>query len=207
MIARNAYNIVMRKIVRDNRRIAIFRLTGRCNQKCLFCCQKGRGLGEEPGIERVKKDLAGLRRESIGSVVFMHGESLLRKDLPEIVEYCREIGFGLIGIATNGTRLDDADFLEKLLLRGMNMIEISIHSHLEEPANLISGRSFTWEKQRIALENLARAQHRVNGRQRTVESDVHDAAAHRDHLAGVILHSHVVRVVYESFLIRDAAFR
>lgn len=83
----------------------------------------------------------------------MQGESLVRKDFSEIARICRDLGFGMIGVATNGTLLSNMKRLEELVDFGVGF-EFSIHSHLEQSANRISGRDFTWKRQRKALENI-----------------------------------------------------
>ena len=134
---------------------AILRLTNKCNQMCVFCCQEGREWGCDPSLDEIKEELRKARTMGAQNVTFMQGESTTRKDFVEILNAVRESGFENFGFATNGTLLSDKEFLRAVLATGVKGMEFSIHSHIEEVANLISGRPFTHRKQWQALRNFA----------------------------------------------------
>jgi pyruvate-formate lyase-activating enzyme len=147
---------------------AVARITTKCNQACVFCCQSGRSWKGDPSEEEVRRDLEALRRRGVDTVVFMQGETLLRRDVAAILAHARACGYVHIGVATNGTLLADATFLQTLVNSGLGFVELSIHSHLDEGAARISGRAFTHARQQAALRNLRSVGSQLSVRYNTV---------------------------------------
>jgi MoaA/NifB/PqqE/SkfB family radical SAM enzyme len=100
-----------------------------CNLCCSYC-DDGRGF-RYPEIRRramstdEAKQVLGLARQVVTALYITGGEPLLRPDLAEIVRWAKEeAGFSLVGLATNGTRLDR----QPSLLGYLDQIEISLDS-------------------------------------------------------------------------------
>jgi organic radical activating enzyme len=143
-------------------RTAILYVTERCNQACVFCLEDD-GLALRPDVPRpqVLAELASLRARGAEHLTFMGGETFLRKDLPELLEETKKLGFTRVGVTTNGTALGHEGFLDRMIRAGLDFVEISVHSDGPELAERISGKPFTWERQRRALAELQAARDRL----------------------------------------------
>jgi len=139
---------------------AILRVTKKCNQACVFCCQEGHDWKGDPTLEEIKADILDVKKRGVRVLTFMQAESLMRPDFTEIVGFARSEGIEIFNVATNGTLLSKRTYLEQLVDAGLNVLEFSLHSHIESTANLISRRSFTYRRQWGAIRNIASLKNR-----------------------------------------------
>jgi len=139
---------------------AIVNITQRCNQHCSFCLEKdSRRVGlPDPSTEEVFAELAKLWEQGARQITFMGGETLLRKDAPQVLAEARRLGFTRVGVATNGTALAREGYIDLLRSQGLDFVEFSLHGHTPELANAIAGTSFTFQRQARALRLLQDAQ-------------------------------------------------
>lgn len=110
--------------------------TSRCNLRCRMCAAKG-GLSPSPRAAGARPDMPqdlylkiigdlGARAEHIGQLsLFMDGEPLLDRLLPERIRAAKDAGLKTVSIATNGTLLR-GDTAEALLASGLDHLIVSI---------------------------------------------------------------------------------
>ncbi|MCD4694446.1 radical SAM protein [bacterium] len=97
-----------------------------CNNNCIFCSIKKDDLVERSGAEI----LTGLKKgynQGFRSVEFTGGQPTLRKDLVDLTEFSKNLGYKNIGISTNGRMLSYSSFSEKLINAGLNWFTFSLH--------------------------------------------------------------------------------
>lgn len=84
-------------------------VTRECNLRCVYCSE----IGEipTPSIEIIKKMVNNLK--GVKRVIITGGEPLLRSDLDQIINYCKEMDFDIISLATNGVLLSSS-IIEKI---------------------------------------------------------------------------------------------
>ncbi len=102
-------------------------LTYRCQNRCSHCYN-------EPSRQVAEMDTASWRRaldriQTVGipHVVFTGGEPTLRDDLPDLIAYAEESGL-VTGLNTNGRRLSDRDYTERLREAGLDHVQITLES-------------------------------------------------------------------------------
>ncbi len=90
-----------------------------CNNECIHCVISDfkdkvlkQGLPEDISEQNYRQELLDSRKRA-ERVVFTGGEPTIRKELPELVAFARDIGFS-ITMQTNGRRLADSNFAAAL---------------------------------------------------------------------------------------------
>jgi len=101
-------------------------ITRKCNQDCVYCSAPP--AEEEPSFEEIKEKIAELKGLGTTDIMLTGGEPTTRKDLIEILEFCSSFKFTEITIQTNGSNLDDFDFLKKIKKIPSVKFNISFHS-------------------------------------------------------------------------------
>jgi len=100
-----------------------------CNNRCRFCVQGDkRKKYPDKTTEEIKKILKEARKEH-EALVFTGGEPTIRKDLPELVKYAKNLGFKIIQIQTNGRMFAYKKFCENLIKKGANEFALALHGH------------------------------------------------------------------------------
>ncbi len=123
----------------------IVELTSRCNLNCIWC-------GSNIGKENLSHEDAceAIRRFKPRIVSITGGEPLLRKDIFDFIDFCKETG-SIVELCTNGTLITE-DAAKKL---NADWINISIDG-LEDLHDKIRGRG-SFRKTLVGLKNLDRA--------------------------------------------------
>jgi Radical SAM superfamily len=105
------------------------RLSLACNNNCIFCAQRGLSDVVTPAAG-IEARLAALRAAA-DEITFVGGEPTLDDRLPDAIAAARAAGFRAIGVQTNGRRLADAAFAERLVAAGLSDVHLSIHGASE----------------------------------------------------------------------------
>lgn len=119
----------------------LIELTNACNHACLFCSHR-KMTRKVTSLDfdfacRILKEAYDLGVRQVG--LFMGGESLLYKQLENIVKFCKETGFNYVYITTNGA-LADTDRMKKLVEAGLDSVKFSFNAASKEGYQLIHGR-------------------------------------------------------------------
>ncbi|MFQ6085094.1 MAG: radical SAM protein [Candidatus Bathyarchaeia archaeon] len=88
--------------------LAVIEVTNSCDLRCRICfASSGRERGHQPDLGTISEMFEAILKSEGGPqpVQLSGGEPLTRKDLPEIVQIGRELGFDHIEVNTNGVAL------------------------------------------------------------------------------------------------------
>jgi len=85
-------------------------------------------------------------------VCFTGGEPTLRDDLVQLIRYGEDLG-QVTGLLTNGRHLEDQDYLDKLLLAGLDHLQITLCSQDAETHDAIVGQEGAWDATVAGLRN------------------------------------------------------
>ncbi|MBI4954688.1 MAG: radical SAM protein [Myxococcales bacterium] len=135
-------------------RSLIIYASNRCNLRCAFCLEDGRRAETMLSLDDLRARLADVDPKDVRNVMFMGSETVLRADVTDVIGLLAELGFAEIGIATNGTALTRVERVRELVALGLRYIELSVHTLVPERSLLVSGRAFTYKKQRECLAVL-----------------------------------------------------
>jgi radical SAM protein with 4Fe4S-binding SPASM domain len=128
-------------------------LTDRCNFRCCFCNIKEEGK-RELSLHEIKKLLEDLKELSVEHVSFTGGEPFLRKDIFEVLELAKELGFN-VNVCTNASLIDESK-AKKLNELGIDWITVSLHSLNKEKFERIAGIEGSFKRTIEGVEALAK---------------------------------------------------
>lgn len=120
-------------------------ITYRCNNDCLHCYNLRPRSSPELSRHQWFTVLDHLWKIGIPHIVFTGGEPTLRDDLLELIAYAQNIGF-ITGLNTNGRRLSDKRFVEKLVIAGLDHVQITLESHDPEIHDAIVAAKGAWQQ-------------------------------------------------------------
>jgi len=125
-----------------------------CNNRCRFCVQ-GNKREEFPDktTKEIKRILKEARKKHKG-LVFTGGEPTIRKDLPELVEYAKKLGFKVIQIQTNGRMFAYKKFCENLIEKGANEFALALHGHNAKLHDSLTTVPGSFEQTTTGIRNL-----------------------------------------------------
>lgn len=105
-----------------------FRVTRKCNVRCSFC-QAPPTKEHEMTLEEIKRCIDMFKKSGIRSIKFTGGEPFVRKDICEILSYCRACGI-LPVVCTNGILLNDETIIA--LSKCQTKVKVSLHGIAED---------------------------------------------------------------------------
>jgi radical SAM protein with 4Fe4S-binding SPASM domain len=127
-------------------------LTYRCNNDCAHCYNARPRNYPELTTEQWKTTLSKLWDIGIPHIVFTGGEPTLRADLPELIAHAEKLG-QITGINTNGRKLKDPDYLQRLVDAGLDHAQITFESHRPEIHDAMVNHRGAWEETLAGLKN------------------------------------------------------
>ncbi len=105
------------------------RLTRVCNQRCLFCLDRGAQNGSSLSIDSLKRSLARGRKQGLTRVVLSGGEPTLHPAFLEIVRTACSLGYTHVQTITNGRRFCYPAFLDGAVEAGLREVTFSLHGN------------------------------------------------------------------------------
>jgi sulfatase maturation enzyme AslB (radical SAM superfamily) len=104
-----------------------------CNIFCVFCSQD-LAWRERPALTfaQAAQEIYKAREAGYREIGLVGGEITIRPDLERLVLLAQKCGFEKIGILTNGIKLGSLQYARRLVSRGLNVVNISIHGHRAE---------------------------------------------------------------------------
>lgn len=131
-----------------------------CNADCPFCyykmSAKNRRKDNDLTTEQAKRLLCYIRWRGKEAVDLTGGEPTIRSDIFELVEYARGLGFKEVTIITNGIRLVEKGFVERLIRSGVNDFLFSLHGHNAEIHEKLTGVTGSFDKINQAISTVKR---------------------------------------------------
>lgn len=127
-------------------------LTYRCQNMCPHCYVGKPRQVEELSTEQWKKVIKRCWEAGIPHICFTGGEATVREDLRELVEYAEDLGV-VTGLLTNGRKLADKDYLDGLVLAGIDHFQITLESHDESIHDLMVGEKGAWRETVASIKN------------------------------------------------------
>lgn len=130
-------------------------ITYQCNNDCTHCYNAR--LRNFPQLNKLDwfKVIDRIWDLNIPHIVFTGGEPTLFPDLPELIQYAENKGI-ITGINTNGRKLSDNAFLEKLISAGLDHIQITLESSDAAIHDQMVNHSGAWNETIAGIKNVLR---------------------------------------------------
>jgi radical SAM protein with 4Fe4S-binding SPASM domain len=103
-------------------------VTYRCNNECSHCYNARARTYPELETHEWIKILDQLWEIGIPHICFTGGEATLREDLPQLIEHASNLG-QITGLLSNGRRLSDPNYVNRLREAGLDHVQITLESH------------------------------------------------------------------------------
>ncbi|MDP8253754.1 MAG: radical SAM protein [Candidatus Kaelpia aquatica] len=132
-------------------------ITNRCNMFCKVCYAQNEEGGfsfDEMSLETIRQILSRIGKNK--KILLLGGEPTLRDDLFDIIKVIKLSGNVPI-LYTNGIKLADENYVDKLIKAGVKKIFLSIDSLNENIATRLRGDSTCHYSKLEALNNLKRS--------------------------------------------------
>lgn len=140
---------------RSRRRFHL-RLTTACNNNCVHCTIRDiRGLPDRSAAEAVR-EMAAARKSGADEIVFMRGESTLRKDIFTLASAAGKLGFSLIQLQTNARAMSDPRFLERLTGAGVGWFDVALFGDTSDLHDAIARAPGAFNQTVAGLKNIER---------------------------------------------------
>ena len=149
--AKNYHEAIFRK---PNHAISSLFLyvTKRCNINCPICFQKYQSSDDEckeASLGEIKKTIEKYNSQKI---LLFGGEPTVREDILEIIKIVKESG-NIPGIITNGLKLQDKNYVEKLKKAGLKSVYLQFDGFNKDANKKLRGHDYL-EERLLVLKNL-----------------------------------------------------
>ena len=128
-------------------------LTFRCQNNCLHCYTGGPHETPELTTDQWKRVIDRLHHTGIFLITFTGGEPTLREDLPELLSDSQEKGT-VTGLITNGRRLKDKEYVQKLVDAGLDFVQVTLESHHLAIHDSITATDGSWRDMVEGIKNV-----------------------------------------------------
>ncbi len=131
-------------------------LTYRCNNDCPHCYNARPRSFPELATDAWKAMLDRLWEVGVPHICFTGGEATLRQDLPDLIEHAQSLG-QITGLLTNGRRLADRGYLDRLVKAGLDHVQTTLESHDPAIHDEMVARCGAWQQSVEGIRNALAA--------------------------------------------------
>jgi radical SAM protein with 4Fe4S-binding SPASM domain len=132
-------------------------LTFKCQNDCVHCYTGGPHETPELNTQQWKEVIDRLSRIGVFILTFTGGEPTLREDLPNLLLHAQAKGM-VTGLITNGRKLKDKSYVEKLEKAGLDFVQITLESHKPKVHDLMTGAKGSWKETVAGIKNASQSQ-------------------------------------------------
>jgi radical SAM protein with 4Fe4S-binding SPASM domain len=127
-------------------------LTYKCQNKCCHCYNEPKRDVKELEREKWIEVLDKLWDIGVPHIVFTGGEPTLRDELPELIAHAEKNG-QITGLITNGRKMADMKYLNRLVEAGLDHVQITLESFNSKTHDEITGFKGAWQETVAGIKN------------------------------------------------------
>ena len=128
-------------------------LTFKCQNDCVHCYAGGPHETAELSTDQWKEVIDRLHEIGVFILTFTGGEPTLREDLPDLLLHAQSRG-AVTGLITNGRRLTDRSYVERLEKAGLDFVQVTVESHKPEVHDLMTAVQGSWKETAAGIRNV-----------------------------------------------------
>jgi radical SAM protein with 4Fe4S-binding SPASM domain len=128
-------------------------LTFKCQNDCVHCYAGGPHETSELSAEQWKQVIDRVHEIGVFIITFTGGEPTLREDLPELLVYAQSKGI-VSGLVTNGRRLKEKNYVERLEKSGLDFAQVTLESHKPKVHDLMTASKGSWNETVAGIRNV-----------------------------------------------------
>ncbi|GIG56158.1 hypothetical protein Lfu02_05300 [Longispora fulva] len=130
-------------------------LTDICNSKCSFCIVDSPFVKEDSiSRKRVSRFLKENADKGYEAVNIHGGEATIRKDLMEILDEIRDLGYPTVYLQTNGRKMAHMKYTQELVDKGVALFIVSMHGATSLTQDRISKSLGSFDQAVRGLRNI-----------------------------------------------------
>ena len=131
----------------------LIEVTSRCNLNCEFCFADAHGNETDPSMENIEMWYRKIiKAGGPYNLQISGGEPTIREDLHKIISMASNMGFKFIQLNTNGIKLTDYNYYEKLKEVGLKSIFLQFDGLSGSAMTKLRGRDIIQDKLKV-IEN------------------------------------------------------
>jgi MoaA/NifB/PqqE/SkfB family radical SAM enzyme len=130
-------------------------LTDICNSKCSFCIVDSPFVKDDSiSRKRVSRFLQDNAGKGFEAVNIHGGEATIRRDLLEILDEIRDLGYPTVWLQTNGRKMSHMKYAQQLVDRNVSLFIVSMHGATALTQDRISKSLGSFEQAVKGLRNI-----------------------------------------------------
>lgn len=133
-----------------------------CNARCMFCSQGNFDKARLGTFAQTARSIYLAKQQGYKRIGFTGGDPLVSPDILKAVTLAKKAGFPFIRVQTNGIRLGDMDFCEKLAAAGLTLCKFSFGSDIPAEHDRLFGVKGAFERSVSGLKRLRELKVRVS---------------------------------------------
>lgn len=127
-------------------------VTFRCQNNCVHCYAGGPHETDELSTDQWKQVIDRMHEIGVFILTFTGGEPTLREDLPDLLIYAQNKG-AVTGLVTNGRRLKDKSYVDKLEKAGLDFVQVTLESHKAQIHDLMTASKGNFKETVAGIAN------------------------------------------------------
>lgn len=130
-------------------------ITGyKCNNNCRFCIDSEKRNLRNKDSDEIKMEMINAKKGGSTYLELIGGETTIRPDILNLIEFARNLGFETIAMATNGRMLSRKDFARNLIGAGITSLIFSIHGHNARIHDSLTRAKGSFDQLKSGISNL-----------------------------------------------------
>jgi len=125
-----------------------------CNNNCLHCVTADKRQFGDLTLTKIKEELSFYQDQVAATLVITGGEPTIRPELPDLIEYARELGFTRIELQTNARMLANERLTLSLARAGLTSVLAALHAPYAELHDRIVQKPGAFIETTAGMRNL-----------------------------------------------------
>lgn len=133
------------------------RLTYACNNRCVFCLDRGSGRSEQRPADVVRQEILDGRSRGAERLILSGGEATTHPAFLDFVAFGKQSGYRWVQAVSNGRMFAYPKFVARAITAGLDEVTFSMHGHNAELHDQLVGVSGAFDQAYRGIHNALRS--------------------------------------------------